>query len=180
MLINTPQGTKDVPVTEVTKSNYQVPAGEEHLYHAVIEVRKFDPNSGNRLSVPRIQKFGKKTFETTVSPQLKKQGYQIDVLHDPNQWMQQNQQKLADQQAEQQRIALENKQRQEQEAKEKQEQEIQDRIDAGIQKAMQSFMNSQKQASPETKSATGETKRVASETKTDKTETKRENRENTK
>ena len=57
--------TKDVAITEVTPENYIVPEKEKGMYHCIIEVRKFDSETGKRLSVPRIQKFGKKVFENT-------------------------------------------------------------------------------------------------------------------
>ncbi len=79
--------TKDVSVIDVHPYNYIVPSNEQHLYHCIIEVRKFDSETGKRLSVPRIQKFGKKTFENLVSDALKKQGYTITVLHDPNEYI---------------------------------------------------------------------------------------------
>lgn len=78
---------KDVNVTDVTPDNYIVPEGEEHLYHAIIEVKKFDSNNGNRLSVPRLQKFGKKMFDHVVHKNLMLQGYTITILHDPSKWM---------------------------------------------------------------------------------------------
>jgi len=79
--------TKDVAITDVTPENYIVPSNEQHLYHCIIEVRKFDSETGKRLSVPRIQKFGKKSFENGILDALKKQGYTITVLHDPNEYM---------------------------------------------------------------------------------------------
>lgn len=79
--------TKDVAITDVTPENYIVPGNEQHLYHCIIEVRKFDSETGKRLSVPRIQKFGKKSFENGILDALKKQGYTITVLHDPNEYM---------------------------------------------------------------------------------------------
>lgn len=79
--------TKDVAITYVTPENYIVPSNEQHLYHCVIEVRKFDSETGKRLSVPRIQKFGKKSFENGILDALKKQGYTITVLHDPNEYV---------------------------------------------------------------------------------------------
>jgi hypothetical protein len=77
---------KDVPVSELTAENYRVPAGEEKLYHCVIEVVQFDPKTGKRLSTPRVQKFGRKTFETLVYKTLKKQGYEVKILHNPTGW----------------------------------------------------------------------------------------------
>lgn len=79
--------TKDVAITDVTPENYIVPSNEQHLYHCVIEVRKFDSETGKRLSVPRIQEFGKKSFENGILDALKKQGYTITVLHDPNEYV---------------------------------------------------------------------------------------------
>lgn len=79
--------TKDVSIVDVHPDNYIVPSNEQHLYHCIIEVRKFDSETGKRLSVPRIQKFGKKAFETVVLDALKKQGYTITVLYDPNEYI---------------------------------------------------------------------------------------------
>lgn len=79
--------TKDVAITDVTPENYIVPSNEQHLYHCIIEVRKFDSETGKRLSVPRIQKFGKKSFENGIMDALKKQGYTITISHDPNEYM---------------------------------------------------------------------------------------------
>lgn len=71
-------------VLTVTAENYTVPAGEEHLYHVKQEVRQFDRNTGARLSVPRIQKYGKKAYENVIYDELLAQGYTIEVLHNPN------------------------------------------------------------------------------------------------
>jgi hypothetical protein len=79
--------TKDVAITDVNPENYVVPSNEQHLYHCVIEVRKFDSETGKRLSVPRIQKFGKKSFENGILDALRKQGYTITILHDPNEYV---------------------------------------------------------------------------------------------
>ena len=79
--------TKDVAIIDVTSENYIVPDNEKHLYHCVIEIKKFDSETGKRLSVPRIQKFGKKGYENSIAEHLKKQGYTITVLHDPNEYM---------------------------------------------------------------------------------------------
>ena len=75
--------TRDVKITEVTMDNYIVPANEKHLYHCRIEIKKFNESTGERLSKPRIQKFGQKAFEL-VYPKLKEQGYTVDILHAPN------------------------------------------------------------------------------------------------
>lgn len=74
---------KNVTVDKLTADNYAVPAGEELLYHCVIEVVQYDPKTGVKISKPRVQKFGKKTFETFVQKTLRKQGYTVNILHNP-------------------------------------------------------------------------------------------------
>ena len=80
---------KDVDIIKIDADNYKVPAGEEHLYHVKIEVKKFNPDSGARMSRPRIQKFGAKEYDTTVKNDLVRQGYTLDVLHNPTEWLKQ-------------------------------------------------------------------------------------------
>ena len=111
--------TKDVAITDVTPENYIVPSNEQHLYHCVIEVRKFDSETGKRLSVPRIQKFGKKSFENGILDALKKQGYTITVLHDPNEYV--KAQTAAQQKAAEEKAAADAKAKAEAEAKAKAE-----------------------------------------------------------
>lgn len=86
---------RDLPVEKLTPENYIVPKGEERFYHVVIEVRQFDPKTGKRISRPRVQKFGKKMFEAHVQASLRKQGYDVVVLHNPNEWLKENQAKAA-------------------------------------------------------------------------------------
>lgn len=86
---------RDTPIEKLTADNYIVPKGEERAYHAIIEVVQFDPKTGKRLSKPRVQKFGKKMFETHVLASLKKQGYTVTILHDPNSWIKEEQAKEA-------------------------------------------------------------------------------------
>lgn len=76
---------QDKPIHQLTPSDYIVPAGEEGHYHAVIEVKKFNPESGERLSKPRVQKFGSKGFKE-IHQNLTKQGFTITILHDPTQY----------------------------------------------------------------------------------------------
>ena len=99
--------TKDVAITDVTPENYIVPSNEQHLYHCIIEVRKFDSETGKRLSVPRIQKFGKKSFENGILDALKKQGYTITVLHDPSEYVKAQAEEKAARTAAQQKAAEE-------------------------------------------------------------------------
>ena len=91
---------RDTPIEKLTPDNYIVPKGEEKDYHAIIEVRQFDPKTGNRLSKPRVQKFGKKIFEAHVGDSLRKQGYTVTILHDPNVWLKEQAEKAAKAKAE--------------------------------------------------------------------------------
>lgn len=93
---------RDLPVEKLTPDNYAVPAGEEHLYHVVAEIKSFDQNTGVRLSTPRVQKFGQKMYEQIISRELRHQGYMVTVLHDPRQWNEEQERRrkaLADQNA---------------------------------------------------------------------------------
>ena len=78
---------RDTPIEKLTADNYIVPKGEEKDYHVVIEVVQFDQKTGKRISQPRVQKFGKKIFEAHVLNSLRKQGYTVTILHDPNVWV---------------------------------------------------------------------------------------------
>lgn len=95
MQVRTEEGQiKDVNILDVTPENFIVPKGEEDCYHCRIEVKKFNKDTGERISKPRMQVFGKKFFESFGLHNLKKQGYTVDVMHDPNKWLQENEAKL--------------------------------------------------------------------------------------
>ena len=81
---------RDLPIEQITSENYVVPSGEEHVYHVKIEVKQFNSKTGERVSRPRIQKFGMKTWESSVRDSLRKQGYTMEILHDPNTWIAEN------------------------------------------------------------------------------------------
>lgn len=100
-------GTRDVPLLEATPENFIVPTGEEHLYHCRIEVRKFDAETGKRLSRPRLQVFGRKFFESFGLHNLRKQGYAVDVLHDPAAWQRAQKERQAETEKEKARQAAE-------------------------------------------------------------------------
>ena len=85
---------KDVNILDVTPENFIVPKGEEDCYHCRIEVKKFNQDTGERFSKPRMQVFGKKFFESFGLHNLRKQGFTVDVMHDPNKWLQENEAKL--------------------------------------------------------------------------------------
>ena len=99
--------TKDVSIFDVTPENYIVPDNEKHLFHCVIEIKKFDSETGKRLSIPRIQKFGKKGYENSIAEHLKKQGYTITILHDPNEYMKEQAEAESVARAEREKAALE-------------------------------------------------------------------------
>ena len=85
---------KDVNILDVTPENFIVPKGEEDCYHCRIEVKKFNQDTGERISKPRMQVFGKKFFESFGLHNLRKQGFTVDVMHDQNKWLQENEAKL--------------------------------------------------------------------------------------
>ena len=89
MLVKFENGEKDVNIIDVTADNYLVPDKEKHLYHCKIEVRKFNAETGKRMSKPRIQKFGKKMYESLIQHNLPRQGYTIDVLYNPTEYLKQ-------------------------------------------------------------------------------------------
>lgn len=102
---------RDLPVLEITADNYNVPQGEEMTVHVKIEVKQFDPKTGARISTPRIQKFGMKEWQSVIQSSLRKQGYTVEILHDP--W------KFAQEHAAQLKAAKEAKAQAAQEAAEK-------------------------------------------------------------
>ena len=97
--IRTKNGTM-VSILDVTAENYLAPQGSEMSYHCRIEQKKFDSNTGKRLSTPRIQMFGMKEFENNLLHHLRQQGYTVDILHNPNEWIKANQDRIAKEQAE--------------------------------------------------------------------------------
>lgn len=104
--------TKDVPLLEVTAENYIVPRGEEDTYHCRIEQTQYNPRNGKRQSRPRIQKFDAKMYPS-VARNLRQQGWDIEVLYDPTEF-------LAERDAKRQAMQeMTFKQRQEAEAKRK-------------------------------------------------------------
>lgn len=112
---------RDTPIEKLTADNYIVPKGEEKDYHAVIEVVQFDQKTGKRISQPRVQKFGKKIFEAHVLNSLRKQGYTVTILHDPNVWVKEQAAKAEQAKAE---------------AEQAKEQAEQEKFDAAVDKAV--------------------------------------------
>ena len=87
--------TKDVPIVEVTAENYIVPRGEEDTYHCKIEQTQYNPRNGKRLSRPRIQKFESKMYPQ-VARNLRQQGWDIEVLYDPTEFLAEREAKRAE------------------------------------------------------------------------------------
>ena len=87
--------TKDVPIVEVTAENYIVPRGEEDTYHCKIEQTQFNPRNGKRMSRPRIQKFESKMYPS-IARNLRQQGWDIEVLYDPTEFLAQREAKRAE------------------------------------------------------------------------------------
>lgn len=78
--------TKDVSILDVTPENYIVPKGEEGTFHCRIEQTQFNPRNGKRQSRPRIQKFDAKMYPSILR-NLKLQGWDVEVLHDPTEFL---------------------------------------------------------------------------------------------
>lgn len=131
---------RDTAIENLTAENYIVPKGEEKFYHAVIEVRQFDSKTGKRLSQPRVQKFGRKTFEINVLPSLKKQGYTVTILHSPHDYFK----ALAEKKAKDAEVAAAKAAEAEAEAKVAEEERfnaavdaaVKDKLDAAVAKAV--------------------------------------------
>lgn len=61
-----------------------MPAAERHLYHVLQEKTKFDSTTGERLSAPFVQKYGRREFEAFIKRRLEGQGWKITILYDPS------------------------------------------------------------------------------------------------
>ena len=143
--------TKDVSILEVTPENYIVPKGEEGVYHCRIEQKSFNASTGERQSRPRIQKFRPKMWPM-LSRNLKLQGWTVEVMHDPTEWIKQQEEKAAMTEAE--RI----KQRQEAEAQRKAEEKaaLKAEIIAELKKAgMIAEPKAEQEQKPKTEPKTG-------------------------
>ena len=68
---------------QLDESNYVCPQDEVKLYHVVQEVKEFNPKTGQRISVPVLQKYKRKTFELDILPRLPRLGYTLRIVFDP-------------------------------------------------------------------------------------------------
>lgn len=147
------QRRRNIPVEDLTAANYviannnaqtpqmqeQIEEKEKGLYHVLIEVKKFNSDTGARLSKPRVQKFGQKTFQA-IREDLIKQGYTLTILHDPREYLEsktQEAQAAAKQKQEQDRL---DKEKRDAELKKQQDDEAQKRIDDAIAEGVKNAM----------------------------------------
>lgn len=68
---------------QLNESNYVCPQDEVELYHVIQEVKEFNPKTGQRISVPMLQKYKRKTFELDILPRLPRLGYTLRIVFDP-------------------------------------------------------------------------------------------------
>lgn len=90
---------ENLSVDAINADNYLVPQGEERVFHVKMENVSYHPKTGKKLSRPVIQKFGKKMYKSVMERQLKRMGYQIEVLHNPVDWERRNAEAIAVRQA---------------------------------------------------------------------------------
>lgn len=83
-------------IENVTKENYHVEPSEQHLYHVKIELMQYNPKTGAKISRPHIKKFGMKIWTNNLRSNLRKQGYTIEVLHNPVEWAKEEMEKAAE------------------------------------------------------------------------------------
>lgn len=77
--------SKDATIDKMV-SDFKVPAGEEGIFHVILEVKRFSAATGARQSKPRFQTAGPKAFKV-LKKNWEKQGYTVVVVHDPNKWL---------------------------------------------------------------------------------------------
>lgn len=133
------------PLDSVTADNYKVPQGEEGIFHVVLEVKEFDRKTGERTSVPRVQKFGVNAFETSF-PNLKRLGYDVRVVYDPTSWLEEQAKKAEEQEQQSAQSAAEAQKAAIEEALEKQRKEFEEKQQVAIQKAVAEALKAQNAA----------------------------------
>ena len=87
---------RDTKIENLIPENYIVPKGEEKYYHVVLEIENYDRKTGKKLSKAYVQKIGRKIFETHVQASLMRQGYKMTILHNPTEWLKEQQAKAAE------------------------------------------------------------------------------------
>ena len=85
---------------EILVANAALSGLSDEQITAITTLSQNDENSviakktGERISRPRMQVFGKKFFETFGLHNLRKMGYKVDIMHDPNVWEAANKEKI--------------------------------------------------------------------------------------
>lgn len=130
------------PLDSVTADNYKVPQGEEGIFHVVLEVKEFDRKTGERTSVPRVQKFGVNAFETAF-PNLKRLGYDVRVVHDPTNWLAEQAKEAEEREQHGAQYAAEAQQAAIEAALEKQRKEFEEKQQAAIEEAVANALKAQ-------------------------------------
>lgn len=130
------------PLDSVTTDNYKVPQGEEGIYHVVLEVKEFDRKTGERTSVPRVQKFGVNAFETAF-PNLKRLGYDVRVVYDPTDWLAKQAEEAEEREQHGAQYAAEAQQAAIEAALEKQRKEFEEKQQAAIEEAVANALKAQ-------------------------------------
>lgn len=130
------------PLDNVTADNYKVPQGEEGIFHVVLEVKEFDRKTGERTSVPRVQKFGVNAFETAF-PNLKRLGYDVRVVYDPTDWLAKQAEEAEEREQHGAQYAAEAQQAAIETALEKQRKEFEEKQQAAIEEAVANALKAQ-------------------------------------
>lgn len=130
------------PLDSVTADNYKVPQGEEGIFHVVLEVKEFDRKTGERTSVPRVQKFGVNAFETAF-PNLKRLGYDVRVVHNPTNWLAEQAKEAEEREQQGAQYAAEAQQAAIEAALEKQRKEFEEKQQAAIEEAVANALKAQ-------------------------------------
>lgn len=130
------------PLDNVTADNYKVPQGEEGIFHVVLEVKEFDRKTGERTSVPRVQKFGVNAFETAF-PNLKRLGYDVRVVYDPTDWLAKQAEEAEEREQHGAQYAAEAQQAAIEAALEKQRKEFEEKQQAAIEEAVANALKAQ-------------------------------------
>lgn len=130
------------PLDNVTADNYKVPQGEECIFHVVLEVKEFDRKTGERTSVPRVQKFGVNVFETAF-PNLKRLGYDVRVVYDPTSWLEKQAKEAEEREQQGAQYAAEAQQAAIEAALEKQRKEFEEKQQAAIEEAVANALKAQ-------------------------------------
>lgn len=130
------------PLDNVTADNYKVPQGEEGIYHVVLEVKEFDRKTGERTSVPRVQKFGVNAFETAF-PNLKRLGYDVRVVYDPTSWLEKQAKEVEEREQQGAQSAAEAQQAAIDAALEKQRKEFEEKQQVAIEEAVAKALKAQ-------------------------------------